>query len=463
VEDGLRRRHPQASAAIALGGLIPVLVIASVNADGRILDPLTLVLVAGAAASNITDVRFEGRLWVSGSFLCCLLAAAVLGPSAGAFVALSSELVAWIWNRFALAPLAINSVGAVVPTWLAGVGLAALTPYVGTEGLDFDVALVAVACLDLAANIAIVSSLMALHEDLPLMKHVAAYRRLLPFLGANVVLLVAVTEAYQRVGIAAASFLIVVMLVFTFVVRLFVDARERVNEIEKLSTSRGRLVAEAVNAEDRARRELASRLHDDALQALLAARQDLEDATEGDAYGVVRAEAAIRETVDKLRDAVFELHPSVLEHAGLEQAILAVAEENTRRAGLELHVRIDPEISGLSDHLVFSLIRELVTNVTKHAKAANVWIRAERDQQGVAVSVRDDGQGFRGIDRSDAIRTGHIGLASSEERVDALGGEFRLQTAPGLGTDVRIWIPLSALEQVRLTDARTATPATPDA
>jgi signal transduction histidine kinase len=113
--------------------------------------------------------------------------------------------------------------------------------------------------------------------------------------------------------------------------------------------------------------------------------------------------------------------------------------------------------------LVFSLIRELVTNVSKHADAGNLWIRAERAQDGVAVSVRDDGRGFRGIDRSDAIRTGHIGLASSEERVDALGGEFRLQTAPGLGTDVRIWIPLSTLEQVRLPDVPPATPATPDA
>jgi len=109
-----------------------------------------------------------------------------------------------------------------------------------------------------------------------------------------------------------------------------------------------------------------------------------------------------------------------------------------------------------------SLVRAR-TGMSKHADAANVWIGAERGQEGVALSVRDDGRGFRGIDRSDAIRTGHIGLASSEERVDALGGEFRVETAPGLGTDVRIWIPLSTLEQVRLPNARRATPAAPDA
>jgi len=457
VEDGLRRRHPTASAAIALGGLIPVLTVATLNADGRILDPLTLVLVAGAAASNITDVRFAGRLWVSGSFLCCLLGAAVLGASAGAFIALSSEIAAWAWARYALAPLATNCFGAVAPTWLAGVALAALTPYVGTEGLDFDVALAGIACLDLAANIVIVASLMALHEDLPLLKHVAAYRRLLPFLGANIVLLVAVTEAYRRVGIAAASFLIVVMLVFNYVVRLFVDARDRVKEIEQLSTSRGRLVAEAVNAEDRARRELATQLHDDALQALLAARQDLEDASLGDAESLTRAEAAVRETVTKLRDAVFELHPAVLEHAGLEPAIFAVAEEQARRADFKSHVSIDPEVSGLNDHLLFSLIRELVVNASRHADAANVWVRAESRDETVEVIVRDDGRGFRETDRSEAVRTGHIGLASSLERVEALGGEFRLETTPGVGTRVRILLPLSRLRQVRLTEAATPT------
>jgi two-component system NarL family sensor kinase len=302
---------------------------------------------------------------------------------------------------------------------------------------------------------------MSLHEDLPIVKHIAAYRRLLPFLGANIVLLVAVTEAYQRVGIAAASFLIVVMLVFTYVVRLFVDARDRVSEIEKLSRSRGRLVAEAVNAEDRVRRELATQLHDDALQALLAARQDLEDAGGGDAESLARAEAAVRETVAKLREAVFELHPAVLEHAGLEPAVFAVAEEHARRAGFSPHVSIAPDVSGLDDHLLFSLIRELVVNASRHARAANVWVQADCDDETVEVTVRDDGRGFRETDRSEAVQTGHIGLASSLERVEALGGKFRIETTLGLGTRVRILLPLSTLKQVGLT--RAATPATRDA
>jgi two-component system NarL family sensor kinase len=194
---------------------------------------------------------------------------------------------------------------------------------------------------------------------------------------------------------------------------------------------------------------------------LLAARQDLEDASLGDAESLTRAEAAVRETVTKLRDAVFELHPAVIEHAGLEPAIFAVAEEQARRAGFKSHVSIDPEVSGLNDHLLFSLIRELVVNASRHANAANVWVRAESHDDTIQVIVRDDGRGFRETDRNEAVRTGHIGLASSLERVEALGGEFRLETTPGIGTRVRIVLPLSTLKQVRLTEA--ATPATRDA
>src|SRR5205807_2576232 len=169
------------------------------------------------------------------------------------------------------------------------------------------------------------------------------------------------------------------MLVFTYVVRLFVDARERAQQVEELSTSRGRLVAEALNAEERARRALAHELHDDALQALLVAKQDLEEAKEGDDAGLARADAAVQATVLRLRDAVFELHPAILEHAGLEPALRAVATEQGRRAGFRVHLSVGPGVSEVNDHLLFSLARELITNVAKHAQAHTLWVSLTRD------------------------------------------------------------------------------------
>jgi two-component system NarL family sensor kinase len=334
---------------------------------------------------------------------------------------------------------------------------------VGSAGVEFDLALVIVASLELALNILIVSSLTGLYEGYPLLTHAVAYRRLGPFLGANIVFLVAITEAYRQVGIAAAVFLIVAMLLFTFVVRLFIDARKRAAEIEKLATSRGRLVAEAVNAEDRARRDLARQLHDDALQTLLTARQDLEEAIDGDDAGLIRADAAVRDTVVKLRDAVFDLHPAILEHAGLRAALSAVAHDEGQRAGFAPHVLVQPEAEVLNDYLVFSLARELLTNAARHSGATNVWISVRREPADLELLVRDDGRGFDDRRRTEAVTSGHIGLASSAERVEAVGGRLEIRTRPGGGTTVSIRLPVAQLEALDLRNSEMSTPATRDA
>ena len=272
-----------------------------------------------------------------------------------------------------------------------------------------------------------------------------------------------ITEAYYRVGIAAAIFLIAGMLVFTHVVRMLVDARQRANRISALAAERRQLVAEALDADERARRMLAEQLHDDALQTLLAAKQDLEDASRGDVAGVGRADAAVQATLVKLRSAVFELHPAILEHAGLESALIAVAEEYGRRAGFAAHVAVDPRLSGVDDHLVFALCRELIINAAKHAGAANVWVRLARAGPDVELEVRDDGGGFDADSRAEAVRDGHIGLASSAERVGAIGGELRVESQPRTGTIVRVRLPATGLPHADAGTERAVTPAGPGA
>src|SRR3712207_6726154 len=104
----------------------------------------------------------------------------------------------------------------------------------------------------------------------------------------------------------------------------------RADEIAKLATSRGRLVAQALDAEDLARRRLAEALHDEALQNLLAARHEIGVGAGADVDLVVRG---LDETVTQLREAVFDLHPYLLEQAGLGVALRAVAERAARRGG----------------------------------------------------------------------------------------------------------------------------------
>ena len=145
------------------------------------------------------------------------------------------------------------------------------------------------------------------------------------------------------------------------------------DQIEVLAAERGRLVAQTLEAEERMRRRVSEAIHDGALQDLLAARQDLVEAQEdGDeARGLLgRGREGIERAVAGLRQAVHDLHPVVLQHAGLEAAVAAAADNAARAGGFTPTVRVAPEAGGAHDDLVLSLSRELLNNVSKHAGPA---------------------------------------------------------------------------------------------
>ena len=213
--------------------------------------------------------------------------------------------------------------------------------------------------------------------------------------------------------------------------------------IEQLAESRGRLVAEAMDAEDRERRRLAEALHDEAIQNLLAARQDLDGASPD---SLARVQLGLDRTVSQLREAIFDLHPYVLEQAGLEAALRAVAEQQGRRAGFRWTVSVMPSATGVHDELLLSIGRELVTNAARHAGASNLSLVVERVDGQVALEVSDDGCGIDGREVANAVGRGHIGLASCAERAEALDGAFRIWGEPGQGTRVRITLPAGQVD-----------------
>jgi signal transduction histidine kinase len=94
--------------------------------------------------------------------------------------------------------------------------------------------------------------------------------------------------------------------------------------------------------------------------------------------------------------------------------------------------------------LLFRAVQELLMNVVKHARAGNVTVFLEREDDMARVSVEDDGVGF---DPSVSSRTeearGGFGLFSIRERLDYLGGQFDIQSAPGRGTLVTLCAPLA--------------------
>jgi two-component system NarL family sensor kinase len=259
-----------------------------------------------------------------------------------------------------------------------------------------------------------------------------------------VYLLVAVihpaTHGTKRLDVTLAQGLYVVWVGSAAVVLSTLLSRRR-RRVLDLAQARGRLVAQAVEAEERARKRLSDALHDHAIQNVLTARQDLADARAGDPSALERAEQALRLALEQLRAAVRELHPYLLDHLDLQSALETIAEQHATRGGYEVELDIHPAATETHDQLVVSLARELLANIANHAQANRATVRLLPEEDEVILEVADDGRGFTRSQQLAALRAGHIGLASSRERVEAIGGSFEIDSTPGAGTRVRCTLP----------------------
>lgn len=221
--------------------------------------------------------------------------------------------------------------------------------------------------------------------------------------------------------------------------------RRRVADIGRLAQQRSELLAQLGSLEDRQRRDLAESLHDGALQYLLGARLDLEDAMDsGDPAAFDRVDKALATSVGLLRSTVSELHPAVLAQAGLAQALRDLAKNTQARGKLLVDVTVvPPEDHGRheADLLLYSAVRELLANVVKHAGAQHVSLVMTRDPEGIGVTVTDDGRGIPAGEPERRLAQGHIGLSSHRLRVEAAGGRLTLQPAVPGGTVAAVWVP----------------------
>jgi two-component system NarL family sensor kinase len=216
----------------------------------------------------------------------------------------------------------------------------------------------------------------------------------------------------------------------------------RTELVNRLADERSRLLADALEAEQRERRALSESLHDSALQNLLSARHELEEAAEAGAHPALeRADRALTETVAELREAVFELHPYVLDEAGLKAALRAVAQQAAARGGFTLKLDLHYDGRHPRDPLLFSAARELLTNVVRHANASRVTVRLAEDDGACELAVEDDGRGFTAQQLSERLAEGHVGLASQRVRVEAAGGSMTVDSVVGGGARVSIRLP----------------------
>jgi two-component system NarL family sensor kinase len=220
--------------------------------------------------------------------------------------------------------------------------------------------------------------------------------------------------------------------------------RSRVAMIEDLLGQRTQLLDELLGLEKQERSALSERLHDGALQCVLAARYDLREVRSGSVAAVDRVEGALTETAHLLRNVVRELHPEVLVRSGLKSAVEQLADSAGDRSKLTVHLDVDGWPDGVRtdlDHILYSCARETITNVVKHAEATNLHVELSLGTELARLRIADDGVGISDVDFSERVEAGHIGLAAIRTKVLAADGEFDIRSDSD-GTEVTIAIPL---------------------
>lgn len=209
----------------------------------------------------------------------------------------------------------------------------------------------------------------------------------------------------------------------------------------------GRLRAR-VGAMERAR--IARDLHDSTIQSLVAIEMELELLRrKAQARGspaaseLSRVKALVSQEILDLRDTMQRLTPLEMppsELVGfLDAAVARFERESGIHALFDCSVQ-DVELAPRVCREIATIVREALQNVRKHSRARNVLVRFERTPMGWRLVVDDDGQGFPfegtlSHARLDAERKGPYVI---KERVQALGGELTIVTAPGRGARLEI-------------------------
>jgi two-component system, NarL family, sensor histidine kinase DegS len=224
---------------------------------------------------------------------------------------------------------------------------------------------------------------------------------------------------------------------------------------ERMALLRDRL-AQVTAAQEEERQRMARELHDGLgpalaslnIRLLTVQRQLLRDGhPAASELGELAAQA--QASVRDIRRLIYDLRPVALDELGL----VAAVREHLARCEQEhdLVIRFsagDPaEGAGLRgerlpapvETALFRIVQEAVNNVIRHAQAQHLSVSLTRNAERVQVRITDDGQGFD----AQLPRSGpHIGLWSMCQRVEQLGGQFELRSAPGQGATVTATLPL---------------------
>jgi signal transduction histidine kinase len=266
------------------------------------------------------------------------------------------------------------------------------------------------------------------------------------------------TLRWGRIGVAALS-AISLLALFLFLRQTAALRRQQLTLERSVQVERDRLEIEVQRrtaqltelthhlqtAREDERSRLARNLHDELGALLTSAKLDaarIRSRLAGTAPEALERLAhlvnVLNQSIALGRSIIEDLRPSTLGNLGLVATLEILAREFAEQSGVEVDCALAPvRLDAPAELMVYRLVQEAFTNVSKYAAARHVWLTLASREGLVTVSVRDDGVGFDPT----GLPTSAHGLLGMRYRVEAEGGTLKVESAPGQGTQLRATLP----------------------
>jgi PAS domain S-box-containing protein len=236
--------------------------------------------------------------------------------------------------------------------------------------------------------------------------------------------------------------------------RLNESLEEKVAERTRLAESRSkqlqRLSVELIEAEEKERKRIAEFLHEDLQQIIVSVRMQLHTLlpkTDSDPI-LENVDRLLIESIEKSRRLAHELSPPVLYQFGLPVSLKWLVRHMDEHFGMKVQIKeeMTHEISDKSLQVfLFRAAQELLFNSVKHSGKKNASVSLFEDENTLTLCVCDEGTGYN-PELLDPDKRFGLGLISLQERTRALGGEMKIESAPGEGSKISLSIPLNLSE-----------------
>jgi len=218
--------------------------------------------------------------------------------------------------------------------------------------------------------------------------------------------------------------------------------------LRRLADQRQALLTRLVDAQDAERRRIAADVHDDPVQALAAVdlrlgllRRRVRERAPELLTSLDALQDSVTGATDRLRALLFDLEPPDLDH-GLGAAVRRCAEDVLEGSGVrwEVDATAEPQSHEATRAVAYRIAREALINVRKHAEAERVRLVIGSRDDGLVLTVSDDGVG---LDLAAESTPGHRGVTTMADRAAAAGGTCSVLPGEHRGTVVSVWLPLS--------------------